>query len=742
MNKLLKIFTVFFALSLFLVFGTTQADAKTYLGQDGKTHPITDQLTDNDGNTFNSCIYSESASNCFVGACVKEVTNSDGTKSWFGTECSFNNNCHFVEDIGNTGTPASCPVLCTYQDPDKSCHQGTCSGSGCTANSFNTACSYVYGISSGTSVSCPAGGGTGNTSPTPKSSSSPKSCTSSSPCGRGGVCDNDNECTTGNCYSQTHTCIVGDGPTPISRDCTIEASPTTVNLGGEVTLSMEYKDSWNDSAKVYNRIDLYEYVDEPGSLGTKEAWEDGEFTGDNHIIMPNSDALGIFNLPCSGSINASEDNCPDGVSRQQFKHRGTLSHPPTVTTWTPKEVGETVIGAHMWKENAGASGEEESRNSNAYCTTPVIVVNNDYGPGGICTLASGRKNGCDCENNNQCSSNSCFEGTCVPGNGSPPPSSNLKLVKVELAEDPNFVTITRTLTTFTLDGSGNIVLPTYTFSNSSPGMKMLCARFHASDGSKVDKCREIELVGEDPKITNLSCARDSNSDVKFVITGTNFGSQQGSIKTIDPNNTLSLQGSWSSRSLIGILRNAPSSQRSFKVVVVRTDGKESPPASCDLQETQISLGADYFCPAIPDHREEGVKFTIYDGSSKEKLSEQTVNINEVGVIEGNTFKFEKNKQYIVSVETLVSLKRFASFTADTDPGRTIILDDRLPVGDIFPTPNGDGTINSADKALLNNQWGLTEDIVRSGDFNKDKRVNSFDWSCMVFNFGESDESGP
>ncbi|MBI2334933.1 hypothetical protein HYU96_04000, partial [Candidatus Daviesbacteria bacterium] len=60
-----------------------------------------------------------------------------------------------------------------------------------------------------------------------------------------------------------------------------------------------------------------------------------------------------------------------------------------------------------------------------------------------------------------------------------------------------------------------------------------------------------------------------------------------------------------------------------------------------------------------------------------------------------------------------------------------------------PVDAGDGKINSLDKAELNRQWIAGQSASgRSGDFNRDGRVNSIDWACMRFDFGQEDASEP
>ncbi|MBI2011136.1 hypothetical protein HYS91_00030 [Candidatus Daviesbacteria bacterium] len=322
-------------------------------------------------------------------------------------------------------------------------------------------------------------------------------------------------------------------------------------------------------------------------------------------------------------------------------------------------------------------------------------------------------------------------------NPSIPPSRTL--VKIELAEDPTFTTIKRTLTEFNFDSDGNVVLPTYTFS-SDLGQKQLCARFYANDGTTEDKCNEIELIGPDPDITNLNCTRESGGEISFDITGANFGSSTGRLETEDV--PISISGEWAQTRVNGLLSGASANRSQYTVTLTRFDGR-SASESCEVgTPARISLGTDYFCPAIPEHRENGVNMSVYDNATGQKVQDDVVSIAPNGVVEGLDFELENGRDYTITIDTPTSLRRNKSFTADSTPGTTQILNIGLPAGDIAPPPDGDGTINAVDKAELNRQWSLQPTVSRSGDFNEDSAVNSFDWACMVYNFGEKDDSVP
>lgn len=104
------------------------------------------------------CVYSQQESDgqttCHKGNCT------DGSQN-----CSFNRNCSYVEGV-STGETVSCPGSgdpvaggkeCIYSQ-DGACHKGNCLD-GSDNCSFNVNCGYVPGYSSGDTVACPGDSG-------------------------------------------------------------------------------------------------------------------------------------------------------------------------------------------------------------------------------------------------------------------------------------------------------------------------------------------------------------------------------------------------------------------------------------------------------------------------------------------------------------------------------------------------------------------------------------------------------
>ncbi|MBI3486361.1 hypothetical protein HY025_05495 [Candidatus Daviesbacteria bacterium] len=325
------------------------------------------------------------------------------------------------------------------------------------------------------------------------------------------------------------------------------------------------------------------------------------------------------------------------------------------------------------------------------------------------------------------------------------------VTKIELAEDPNFTnSVTVVPSPYNSDSAGNAIstynfLPDSSTGLVSSGIKNVWVRYSSSDGqTEIAGPASIEFVASDPVVTELSCLKDSSNNVTFNFIGSDFGQTPGTITAVvsDTQTPLALQGVWTETSVSGSLPNTPTDVTTFPVSLTRFDGK-TVSSVCDLTAAQISIGADYFCPAIPNHQEDNVNMTIYDAVSGNKLDDETVSINPLGIVSGYTFTFIENGKYTLSLKPTFGLRRFGSFTAKTNPGNTNIVNLSLPVGDIAPD-NGDGIINDFDgQELKIHQFGdVPTDATRSGDFNKDSAVNSFDWSCMKSDYFETDAPLP
>lgn len=294
---------------------------------------------------------------------------------------------------------------------------------------------------------------------------------------------------------------------------------------------------------------------------------------------------------------------------------------------------------------------------------------------------------------------------------------------------------------------------TYNLVDQKPGMKQIWVEFtDKRTGQKTKDFLNVELVEKNPLIKQVSCQLDIQKNaVNFTLTGLRFGAEKPA--NIPAGVTANGNGlditEWRDTSIKASLRNANinAGDQVYKVKVFREGNISSTDVECRIGFAQLSLGAKLFCRGEGKFDLSDVTLTIVDETGKKV--EETTSISAAGVISGLKTKFEIGKRYIISVDAPRILRRNISFTAQE--GTTVITKDDgttlfLPIGDIYPVvTNGDGMINSLDQAELKRQWRNTESTntaTLTADFNRDKRVNSFDWSCMRRDFGSSDDSIP
>lgn len=642
-------------------------------------------VKDNDGSTFDTCLYPESnpggGISCNLGACS-------------GSDCSFGTRCQYFDDIPALNQSLNqewgCPVGCFYSDKvsddnsnnPSACsnrnlpyvkNAGTCLTSNCQSGqdypAGSSSCGYIYGISTGTAV-CgastsdvqqtqpPIDGGT-VPSPTPRCSNpQPNSPHPDEERAGSDGCwckeiGGDEKCF--NTYNELFSALSG------ANQCQgrVQGNVTVTGVDEASGNVVAFKKGFRYKGATVNLLKGGKVIDTTKTNDTKGIYQfTGLSSGEHKVELEVPSGYKLVSK--AGAVEKSTQNPKDFNidSCDDEDHQG----------WIIEKTG---------------SGDDDGDN---------------------------------------------------------PPPSDKTTVKIELAEDPNITSNVITLTSFDLDSAGN-VLTDYTFSDPTPGIKNLCARFTPNEGTPEVKCKQIEIVADTPEITDISCTRSGGS-VIFDIGGNFFGTTTGKVES--DTNTLGLRGAWTQTQVRAILNNAGSAE-TYPIKLTRFDGLSDETTCSPAGEIQLSVGANYFCPAVPNHAENNVNFVIFDGDnpagSGGKLASETVKINGSGVIEGLNFVFEEGRNYIVSVKSPRSLARFGKFTAGSQTGgQTNIIDIGLPIGDIAPSPSGDGVINSLDKSLLNKQWSLTQDVEKTGDFNDDQRVNSVDWACMRNDFNATDET--
>lgn len=328
--------------------------------------------------------------------------------------------------------------------------------------------------------------------------------------------------------------------------------------------------------------------------------------------------------------------------------------------------------------------------------------------------------------------------------------------KIIISEDPSFRNDVRELNASELeirstnaDGSVVYALKNYEFTDKRRGQKRIFAKFIAASREESQRSSDSVNFIPEPKIENLSCNLDVNGTfVDFRIQGENFNDEPGQLYI---NNGL-LEADDISNWGDGLIRarvSAPADSRfagqAFNFIIARSDGREIK-ETCRVGTSTLSLGAKLFCRAPSQHGEAGVDLVLVDLETGQKVKQPVV-INQDGVIEGLNYSLQEGHRYKLSIKSPKSLRKVAEFTAGA--GTTVIGEVvggetkplSLPIGDIFPRDGGDGKINSADKGELNRQWG-TGGANKSGDFNQDGTINSFDWACMRYDFNKESDVEP
>lgn len=282
--------------------------------------------------------------------------------------------------------------------------------------------------------------------------------------------------------------------------------------------------------------------------------------------------------------------------------------------------------------------------------------------------------------------------------------------------------------------------------SQTPGSKEIWVQFINPSGQTItDHLPAFDLLAPMPTVSGVNCTVDlTQKNLKITVTGTNLGTTKG---TLTANGTALETASWDNTTIVGLLTTstAPQTGQKYAVVVKRADSLQSTAQSCQVNTTSLSLGARVFCRAAGQFDMANVKITIAPVSTPDKSVEETVTIDKDGVIQGIKTKLQSGQSYIISVKAPFSVRRNTTITAqegtsvaNTSDGKPFIL----PIGDIAPsTP--DGQINGLDRAELVKQWRIlnsSASATLTGDFNRDKKVNSIDWACMKYDFNAKDDA--
>ncbi len=283
----------------------------------------------------------------------------------------------------------------------------------------------------------------------------------------------------------------------------------------------------------------------------------------------------------------------------------------------------------------------------------------------------------------------------------------------------------------------------FAFSDANPGVKQIWVEFIGPDGSTSRQHISVEIIEPEPQLTSVDCSLDiSGKNLKVTLNGSRLGTGPGNIK-VDGTDIQIL--SWGQEQVIANLipQGDLDTAKMYKVVLVRNDNKTLPEVSCQVGTTLISLGARLFCREPGKFDLNGVKVTLVDENGNR--AEEEVTVDTAGIIKNLKTRLQVDKLYIISVKAPYSLRKNALFTAAKGTNVISPADGQpfiLPVGDIAPVILQDGKINTLDRAEIVRQWSVLGTSKKTGDFNRDTKVNSIDWACMRYDFNAEDETIP
>lgn len=283
----------------------------------------------------------------------------------------------------------------------------------------------------------------------------------------------------------------------------------------------------------------------------------------------------------------------------------------------------------------------------------------------------------------------------------------------------------------------------FSFSSGTPGVRQIWAEFIGADGSTKKEHIAVEIVEPSPQITSLDCSLDiSKQNLKITVNGSRFGTGNGKI-VVDSKDAQIL--SWDQNQVTATVKPDGNldNGKLFKVQVTRSDSKILPEVNCQVGTTLISLGARLFCREPGKFDLNGVKVTLVDENGN-KVDEE-VTVDSAGIIKNLKTKLQVGKLYAISVKAPYSLRKNAQFMAASGTNVISPADGQpfiLPVGDIAPVILQDGKINTLDRSEIVRQWSILGSATKTGDFNRDTKINSIDWACMRYDFNAEDEAIP
>lgn len=294
----------------------------------------------------------------------------------------------------------------------------------------------------------------------------------------------------------------------------------------------------------------------------------------------------------------------------------------------------------------------------------------------------------------------------------------------------------------------------YKFQQKNPGPVTLYVDFIQvkADGTEIGQIQSTTLqLGEStPLITGISCSADiTGKGLAINIKGRNFGQKPDNLSVIWSDQTATATvNTGSATEISAVLQHEQVSLAdgtAYTIKFSRADGSIAQ-GTCSVGGAKLAMNARMVCRAPSTQDLTGVEFTLAEAKTGgQVLPTQTVTIDKNGVVQNLDVTLTPGACYRVSVKAPnKSVRRTYQFQAQE--GTTNLSNLFLPIGDIAPV-GGDGRINTADRSDLIRQWGLTSftpasqgaATTKTGDFNNDGVINSYDFSCMVRDFNASDD---
>lgn len=323
----------------------------------------------------------------------------------------------------------------------------------------------------------------------------------------------------------------------------------------------------------------------------------------------------------------------------------------------------------------------------------------------------------------------------------PTQSTTQNIIKVWYAENASDLTNPNARHEIAYQKGG--VRQDITFVNQTIGTKFIYVQFVDDKGQTINGNPypfQIDLVGPIPVVSGFACEIDltNSSDLLFKFIGNNFGSTAGTV-TLRNGGGNPVPENWSNNAVTARLSSPPVSATTigtqYFATLTTKDGQKSLEQQCLVGITQLSFGAKLFCRAQRNFDQDNVDLTLVLDKDHTQKSREKVTIDRDGNITNIKTKLKSGENYIACIKAPLSLRKCsAPFIASSGTNNLSI---NLPIGDY----NGDGTINNVDGSLLRSQWGPVN-AGKNCDVNRDGVCNSFEWSCMLPEFNNSNQVEP